>query len=173
MATRPHISLAVKRPFDWQSLLAFLKLRATPGVESVSDSAYGRTIGGGEQLSVKYEGKTESLYVEYSGELSEGRAREIESRVRRIFKPDAATRSIEEFLGRSPVLAELVAQQPGLRVPGGWSMFEVAVRAVLGQQISVPAATTLIGRLVRLAGTAIDDAAWLFPTAEQVLQCDL
>src|SRR5262245_34801956 len=71
------------------------------------------------------------------------------------------------------MLAALVANQPGLRVPGGWSPFEIATRAVLGQQISVPAATTLMGRLVQLAGTTITDTAWLFPTAEQVLRCDL
>jgi DNA-3-methyladenine glycosylase II len=60
-----------------------------------------------------------------------------------------------------------------LRVPGGWSAFEIAVRAILGQQVSVPAATTLMGRLVRLAGTRLNESAWLFPTAKQIARSDL
>jgi DNA-3-methyladenine glycosylase II len=60
-----------------------------------------------------------------------------------------------------------------LRVPGGWSAFEIAVRAILGQQISVPAATTLMGRLVQIAGTRLSETDWLFPTPEQILNSGL
>src|SRR5262249_14158349 len=98
---------------------------------------------------------------------------EIAACVQQIFKADVDTSPIEEFLGRSARIATLIKQQPGLRVPGGWSAFEVATRAVLGQQISVAAATTHMGRLVRLAGTKLSENAWLFPTAKLVLNADL
>src|SRR5262249_39408444 len=79
----------------------------------------------------------------------------------------------EAFLGRDRRLSVWVARQPGLRVPGGWCAFEIAMRAILGQQVSVAAGTTLMGRLVRLAGTRLEDERWLFPTPGQVLQADL
>src|SRR5262249_51861165 len=93
--------------------------------------------------------------------------------VRRTFQPDVKTRPIEAFLGRDRRLSTLMVRQPGLRVPGGWCAFEIAMRAILGQQVSVAAGTTLMGRLVRLAGTQLEDKAWLFPTPGQVLQADL
>src|SRR5207237_5480120 len=97
----------------------------------------------------------------------------VENRMKQIFKTDVSTLPIETFLGRDKWLARFVARQPGLRVPGGWSAFEVAVRAILGQQVSVPAATTLMGRLVRLAGTRLSEIDWLFPTPQQVLKSGL
>ena len=90
-----------------------------------------------------------------------------------MFKPDVNTAPIEAFLCRDPWLAGFVKRQAGLRVPGGWSALEIAMRAILGQQVSVPAATTLMGRLVRAAGTRLDESSWLFPTAEQIAQSNL
>lgn len=176
MASEHYLSLPVKNPFDWDALLAFLRARATPGVETVTDSAYLRSVGSAgnsETIRVTYEPQTSSLRVAVPSDLNEAGQCEIAECVRQIFKADADTTPIEEFLGRSARIAKFVRQQPGLRVPGGWSAFEVATRAVLGQQISVPAATTLMGRLVRLAGTQVNENAWLFPTASQVLQADL
>ena len=97
----------------------------------------------------------------------------VESRAKQIFKPDVNTVPIEAFLCRDPWLGGFVKQQAGLRVPGGWSALEIAMRAILGQQVSVPAATTLMGRLVRAAGTRLDESSWLFPTAEQIAQSNL
>ena len=171
-----YFSLPIRQPFDWEALLAFLRARATPGVETVTDSAYLRTIdcdGVSQIISVTYDRQSASLRCDCSTGLSKTHAGAVEACVGQIFKPDVNTDPIEEFLGRSRRLAALVRQQPGLRVPGGWSAFEVATRAVLGQQISVPAATTLMGRLVRLAGTRLSERAWLFPTASQVLKSDL
>lgn len=176
MASSSSFTLPVQTPFDWGSLLAFLRVRATPGVETVTDSAYQRTIGAGDQpqaLSVTYDHENACLRVDCSTQANVASSMAIEARVRQIFKADVNTSPIEKFLGRSPRLTAIVRQQPGLRVPGGWSSFEVAVRAVLGQQISVPAATTFMGRLVRLAGTQQSETAWLFPTAAQVVACDL
>ncbi|HKV92642.1 MAG TPA: AlkA N-terminal domain-containing protein [Candidatus Angelobacter sp.] len=176
MASSSSFTLPVQKPFDWGSLLAFLRVRATPGVETVTDSAYQRTIGGQDQpqtLSVTYEQENACLRVNYSAEGSRVSLSTIEARVQQIFKAAVNTSPIEKFLGRSSRLAAIVRQQPGLRVPGGWSSFEIAIRAVLGQQISVPAATMFMGRLVRLAGTQQSETAWLFPSAAQVLKCDL
>ena len=167
-------ALPVLQPFDWESLLAFLRKRATPGVEMVTDSAYTRTITAGpaaQTLSVTYDSTTAALQVVHSGEG--GTRSLIESRAKQIFKPDVSTLPIETFLRRDPELRSFVQQQPGLRVPGGWSALEIAMRAVLGQQVSVPAATTLMGRLVRAAGTRLNESSWLFPRAEQIAQADL
>lgn len=163
----------VEQPFDWESLLAFLRLRATPGVETVSDSAYTRTItdGAALTLSVTYDSATSSLQVVCSGMASTRNL--VEGRTRQMFKPDLRTASIEAFLGRDRWLGGFVKRQAGLRVPGGWSALEIAMRAILGQQVSVPAATTLMGRLVRAAGTRLNESLWLFPTAEQIAQANL
>lgn len=174
MASPHTFALPVQMPFDWESLLRFMRLRATPGVEQVTDSVYTRTITDGtapQTLSVAYDPVGARLQIAYSGNSASRSL--VEGRAKQIFKTDVSTLPIETFLRRDKWLAGFVARQPGLRVPGGWSAFEIAVRAVLGQQISVPAATTLMGRLVRMAGTRLTETDWLFPTPQQVLQSDL
>lgn len=174
MPAQYSFTLPVQAPFDWRSLLAFLQRRATPGVEIVSDSAYTRTLGEGSALhkvSVTHDRARSTLQIWGTGVAEAGG--DVERRVQQLFRPDVNTASIETFLGRDRRLKQFVAQHPGLRVPGGWSALEVAARAVLGQQISVPAATTLMGRLVRLAGTKVDEHDWLFPSAQQVVVADL
>ena len=171
---QPKFALRVQQPFDWESLLAFLRLRATPGVEIVTDSAYTRTIGEGPEpqtFSVTYDTARRALQIAYFGDASAQSL--VESRAKQIFKPDVNIAPIEAFLGRDPWLAGFVKRQAGLRVPGGWSALEISMRAILGQQVSVPAATTLMGRLVRAAGTRLNEAVWLFPTAEQIAQSNL
>lgn len=174
MASLHKFALRVERPFDWQSLLAFLQLRATPGVEIVTDSAYTRTIseaGAAQTFSVTYDPDARALQIAYSGETSTRKL--VEARAKQIFKPEANTVPIEAFLARDPWLGGFVKRQAGLRVPGGWSALEISMRAILGQQVSVPAATTLMGRLVRAAGTRLSETQWLFPSAEQIAQADL
>ncbi|HEU4414524.1 MAG TPA: AlkA N-terminal domain-containing protein [Candidatus Angelobacter sp.] len=174
MASKHSFAVPVHQPFDWESLLAFLRLRATPGVESVTESAYIRTACSRSRLqavSVRYHQEKSLLHVDYTGDSAD--QAELEQRVRHLFKPEVNTSAIEEFLSRDPWLRGFVRQRPGLRVPGGWCGFEVAIRAVLGQQISVAAATTLMGRLVRLAGSKAGEGEWLFPTPMQVCSADL
>lgn len=169
-----RFALPVCMPFDWESLLAFLRLRATPGVEAVTDSAYTRTITNGsapQTMAVTYDRAVASLRIAYPGNASAYST--VEARTKQLFKADVSTRPIEAFLGRDDWLIGFVVRQPGLRVPGGWCSFEVAARAILGQQVSVPAATTLMGRLVRAAGTRLNETAWLFPTPVQVVQSNL
>jgi len=173
MSSMHSSRLPVEQPFDWESLLAFLRLRATPGVEIVTDSAYTRTISDAEAqtLSVTYDPATSSLQVVCPGTASTQNL--VEGRAKLMFKPDLRTVPIEAFLCRDAWLKGFVKRQAGLRVPGGWSALEIAMRAILGQQVSVPAATTLMGRLVRAAGTRLNDSQWLFPTAEQIAQANL
>jgi 3-methyladenine DNA glycosylase/8-oxoguanine DNA glycosylase len=124
-----------------------------------------------QRFFVTYDSATSALQVAYSGETS---ARSlVESRAKQIFKPDVNTMPIEAFLSRDLWLGGLVKKQSGLRVPGGWSALEIAMRAILGQQVSVPAATTLMGRLVRAAGIQLNESSWLFPTAAQIAQSNL
>jgi 3-methyladenine DNA glycosylase/8-oxoguanine DNA glycosylase len=120
---------------------------------------------------VTYDSATVTLQVGYSGKATTRSL--VEDRARQIFKPDVNTVPIEAFLSRDPWLGAFVQRQAGLRVPGGWSALEIAMRAILGQQVSVPAATTLMGRLVRAAGTRLNESSWLFPTAEQIAQSNL
>lgn len=166
--------LPVQMPFDWKSLLAFLRLRATPGVETVTDSAYARTLGresAVQKVSVTHDAAGATLRIEFTGNGDEGSG--VAERARQMVKTDVNTGAIESFLCRDRWLKTYVARQPGLRVPGGWCAFEVTMRAILGQQVSVPAATTLMGRLVRMAGTRVSENDWLFPSPEQVLAADL
>jgi DNA-3-methyladenine glycosylase II len=174
MPSTHTFALTVQQPFDWESLLAFLRLRATPGVETVTGLAYARTITDGvapQSLSVTYDPERASLQVAFSGDA--GARNIVAGRAKQIFKSDVSTAPIEAFLSRDAWLAAFVAQHPGLRVPGGWSAFEIAIRAILGQQVSVPAATTLMGRLVKLAGTRLTESDWIFPTPEQVFQASI
>jgi 3-methyladenine DNA glycosylase/8-oxoguanine DNA glycosylase len=174
MPPASSFALPVRMPFDWQSLLAFLRARATPGVETVTGLAYIRLCRAGAEvrkISVTYDPLSAALQVNCSGAAQEEDG--IQARVRQLFQADADTGAVEAFLRRDKWLAGYVARQPGLRVPGGWCGFEVAARAVLGQQISVPAATTLMGRLVGAAGTRVAESEWLFPSPAQVLAADL
>src|SRR5438445_281284 len=104
-------------------------------------------------------------------------AARIAERARRRFDLDADPVLIANHLARSPKLRPLVARRPGLRVPGAWDAFELAVRAVLGQQVTVRGATTLAGRLVRAFGTPLDQAGdgltHLFPRPEALADTDL
>jgi AraC family transcriptional regulator of adaptative response / DNA-3-methyladenine glycosylase II len=104
----------------------------------------------------------------------------ILARVRRVFDVGADIDAINAHLSQDPGLAALVARRPGLRAPGGWDGFELALRAVLGQQVTLEAARRLVGRLVALCGEALPEAAGrpgalthLFPTPAAVAAADL
>jgi 3-methyladenine DNA glycosylase/8-oxoguanine DNA glycosylase len=99
----------------------------------------------------------------------------IVTRVRRVFDVGANIETIDAHLSRDPLLAPLVARRPGLRAPGGWDGFELAVRAILGQQISVAAARRLAGELVAVHGEAVSKGgvsharlSHVFPSAERL-----
>ena len=151
-----HLTLPYKPPYDWDGLIGFLAMRAITGVETVTPAGYARTIAiGSDQglLTVRpAAGNTLSVGLCFPSLVA---LPAIISRVRRVFDLAADPLLIAEHLARDPVLAPLVARRPGLRVPGAWDGFELAVRAILGQQITVAAATALAGRLAREHGTPL------------------
>ena len=151
------IRLPYRPPLDWSALHGFLALRATPGVELVDERGYRRTLRAGDTagtLSVSPDPSGHSLRLELRISAL-GDLQAVVARVRRVFDLDADPLSIGRQLARSPELAARVRARPGLRVPGAWDGFELAVRAVLGQQVSVRGATTLAGRLVGRFGEAL------------------
>lgn len=142
-------------PLCWSALLAFLAARAIPGVEQVDDAGYRRTVALGDRvgwLAVRSLAPRPAVELTLSASLVP-RLAAVVARVRALFDLDAHPAAIEDALRTSPILRGPVAARPGLRVPGGFDGFELAVRSVLGQQVSVAAATTLAGRLVAALGT--------------------
>ena len=179
--SRLALRLAYKPPHDWQSALSFLRARAIPGVERVGSHEYRRTItlGGVQGIIDVRPAAFGAAFLElrvpsaFSPHLHT-----VAVRIGRVFDLGADPDAIDEHLARSPLLAPLVARRPGLRVPGAWDGFELAVRAVLGQQITVAGATTLSGRLVSAFGEALSGVpapglTHLFPTPAALATADV
>lgn len=151
------LRLRYRPPYDWNNMLAFLKARAIPGVEFVEGGDYLRTIeidGAMGSIRVRHLAEQQSLEITILFPRIKALPT-IVARVRRLFDLAADISTIDKHLSADPALARLVKQRPGLRTPGGWDGFEIAVRAVLGQQISVVAARQLAGRLVQLHGRVV------------------
>ncbi len=164
-----RLRLEYRPPYDWDGILAFLAGRAVPGVESVEGGTYRRSVAlGGRRGWFAVSPDRGALACEVS--LSLGPVLlPLVARVRALFDLDAQPAAIAEVLGRVPRFAPLVRRVPGLRVPGTVSGFELAVRAILGQQVSVAGARTLAGKLAAKWGeplvTPFADVNRLFPTA--------
>lgn len=170
VATLPFIP-----PYSWDSMLGYLQTRAIPGVEAVSQTAYRRSVrvgGGAAILDVRLDAGGECLTVSCSRPCVAHMGR-----LRRQFDLDADPAVIDDHLAADPLLAPLVARRPGLRLPGAWDPFELAVRAMVGQQISVAGASTITGRIARRFGTPLEngdgDLRYLFPTAAQLAETDM
>ncbi len=174
------LRLPYRPPLAWGAMIEFLRARATPGVEAVDHNTYRRTVEVGGRagvLELMPAAGEHYLTLRLNIESHEGLIQVVE-RARRIFDLGADPLAIDERLAASPVLTRAVAATPGLRVPGVWDSFELAVRAILGQQITVQGATTLSGRLVRRFGTPVslgDDPALthLFPSPAVLAHADL
>jgi AraC family transcriptional regulator of adaptative response / DNA-3-methyladenine glycosylase II len=151
------IRLAYRPPYDWDSLLAFLAARAIPGVETVVNSEYRRTIeiGGTAGVMRVRPSKQNELSLSLPNRFTRSLALTVD-RVRRMFDLSADPRFIVRQFGKDPLLAPLLRRWPGIRVPGAWDGFEVAMRAVVGQQISVAGARTILGRIAARYGTRIE-----------------
>jgi len=164
-----RLRLSYRPPFDWDSVLAHLAARAIPGVETVRDGAYARTIvhdGTPGVLRLSHEDGARTVVLEVSADAGRA-APALAARARRLLDLDADPERIGAHLARDRRLARLIAKHGIPRLPGAWDPFELAVRAVLGQQVSVKAATTLAGRIVARHGERIDtseaDLTHLFP----------
>lgn len=144
------LTLPFRPPYNWALLMRFLALRAIPGVEQVTPEFYRRTLPSG-QIEVRPAPGANHLVARL--ELSEVRELgSIVERLRRLFDTDAPIAEIEAHLTTDPRLATIVKAQSGLRVPGAWDRFELVVRAILGQQVTVKGASTLAGRIVAKYG---------------------
>lgn len=177
---RCKLTLAYRPPFDWQGMLGFFQARAIPGVECVENGVYHRTIRINEttgMISVTHADKENALLLAIALSTSRDLMPLVE-RVRRMFDLDANMMEIHKVLAADPILKKVVRKQPGLRLPGVWDPFEVAVRAVVGQQISVKGARTVIGRIAAKAGPQFESAdqpglTHFFPTARELSTAEL
>jgi AraC family transcriptional regulator of adaptative response / DNA-3-methyladenine glycosylase II len=154
-----EIRLAYRRPADLDGVLSFLAARAVPGIEEVDGRTYRRSVGlaGGPAV---IEMTPHDGWVHTVLRLADPRdLTAAVSRCRRIFDLDADPIAVDDALGADPVLSPLVASAPGRRVPGVADAEELAVRAVLGQQVSVASARAVAGRLVSAYGTPLDSPA--------------
>jgi AraC family transcriptional regulator of adaptative response / DNA-3-methyladenine glycosylase II len=165
-------------PYDWPAMLGFLRQRAIAGVEVVTDERYARTV--------ELDGVTGTVVVQPTGKAAlRATVRfpklsalpTIIARLRRVFDLAADPVAIAAHLAKDPALAPLVKARPGLRVPGAWDGFELAVRAVLGQQITVSAAVRLASRLVDAHGGRLaepdGDLMRVFPRPKAMATADL
>ena len=166
-------------PYDFPALLAFLEARAIDGVETVADGIYRRSVAvAGEAgiVAVRHAPERDGLLVSVRFPNLKALPSLVD-RVRRVFDVGADIETIGAHLARDPLLARLVAQRPGLRAPGAFDGFELALRAILGQQVSVAAARRLASRLVAICGTALPEPegaiTHAFPTPAQVAAADL
>jgi DNA-3-methyladenine glycosylase II len=165
-------------PYDWPAMLGFLSARAIAGMEVVVDGIYSRSIalnGVNGTLSIK-PGAADALELTLDFPDS-AVAPEIVARLRRMFDLDADLAPIHRQLAVDPLMARLIAERPGLRVPGAWDGLELAIRAVLGQQISVGAAIKLAGKLVARYGEPLGSSrpglTHVFPQASVLAAADL
>lgn len=171
------ILLPYRPPYDWPAMLAFLRARAIPGVEVVARDGYTRTIevaGAHGTVAVRPAAGNSLRATIRFPQLSA--LPTIVARLRRVFDLIADPEVIGAHLSEDPRLAPLVAARPGLRVAGAWDGFELAVRALLGQQITVAGAATLAGRLVAAYGKPLpagEGLSHVFPGAERLADADL
>lgn len=154
-----RLALSYRPPIDWGGLMGFLGPRATPGVETVRDGCYARTVRIGSHTGVIrawHDATTRpnpSVQLEVSASLLPV-LMPLCARIRHLFDLDAEPSAIENHL-RATQFHALDRRHNGLRVPGAFDGFELALRAILGQQVTVKGATTLSGRLARVFGEPV------------------
>ena len=175
----PILRMEFSPPLAWEPMLDYLSARAIRGVEHVSGGVYRRTIevdgdpgmleiwpGGGGHLLLRAHLTNQACLTQ------------TVHRARHIFNLDADVRSAGQHLARDPVLAPLIARRPGLRVPGAWDPYELGVRAIIGQQVTVAGASTITARIVdrygrRVTGLSSSGLTHLFPRPETLADAAL
>ncbi len=165
--------LAYRPPLNWAAMLSFLDSRSTCGIEAVVGNRYFRTVSAGEingWIAVEHKQDKTSLRVEVSASLA-SQLRKVLTGVKYMFDLSAHPIEIEKHLG------EITALHSGMRVPGAFNGFELAVRAILGQQVSVRAATTFAGRFAKTFGSSIEtpfpELTHVYPKADIIAETDI
>ena len=173
-----RLRLPFVQPLDRRAALDHLVPRVTPGVEAVVGSVYRRTLevcGNPGVIEVELGGTDPHLELTAHLPTFDSIIDDV-ARIRSMFGLDDNVRSAESHLLADPLLGDVVRRQRGLRVIGGWDRFEVAVRVVIGQQISVAGATTITARIVEGHGRRLPGSALgldrLFPTPEALVSLD-
>ncbi|WP_367875383.1 AlkA N-terminal domain-containing protein [Luteolibacter sp. Populi] len=152
------LQLSYRPPYDWKGTLNFLRLRTIRDVEFVTADSYARTVRLGKQrgwIRVTHAPQKHALMVEFSHSLVPVLPALL-GRLRHLFDLTARPDLIAAHLMKDPLLREIVASNPGMRVPGAFDGFETAIRAILGQQITVKAATTISCRFADAFGEEIE-----------------
>ncbi|MGA8635507.1 MAG: AlkA N-terminal domain-containing protein [Candidatus Dormiibacterota bacterium] len=173
------LRLTFAGPLDWEAMLGYLSARAISGVEHVEAGVYRRTVtvdGDPGAIEVAMGGPDHLRLIAHLPHW--GGLVHVVHQARRIFNLDFEIDRANDLLGRDPLLGGRIASLPGLRVPGTWDPFEVGVRAIIGQQVTVAGAGTIIGRLVARHGMPVAGLGQLglthtFPSAEELADADL
>jgi AraC family transcriptional regulator of adaptative response / DNA-3-methyladenine glycosylase II len=173
-STSSTLQLSYRPPYDWEGVLAFLAARSLKGIEWVTAESYARTVRLGDAkgwIRVKQSRKKHALMLAFTHTLTPALPALL-SRVRALFDLNARPDMISKHLARDERLARAVKRNPGMRVPGAFNGFELGLRAILGQQITVKAATTIACRFVEAFGeqivTPFAELNRLTPAAERV-----
>lgn len=151
--------LPYRPPYDWEAMLDFLRRRAISGMEQVSEGAYRRTLRLGADCGVVTVSHAPARHA-LQARIGFSRFQAlplIMDRLRCLFDLKADPHTINTVLLQDPLLASSVTARPGLRIAGAWDAFEVAVRAILGQQVTVAAGVALVSRLVERLGTPVSE----------------
>jgi AraC family transcriptional regulator of adaptative response / DNA-3-methyladenine glycosylase II len=174
-----RLSLPYKPPYDWEAMLDFLSLRAIPRVERVAEGRYERSLSiGGVVGVVRVEPASKHRIAVTMRFPKISALPAVIARVRRVFDLAADPVAIGVHLAKDHDLAPMVARRPGLRAPGAWDGFELAIRAILGQQITVVAARGLAAKLVAAYGEplpqtlASEGVSHVFPTPQRLIGAD-
>lgn len=161
-------------------MLQFFDSRSSAGVESVDAESYCRVIewsGHSGTMEVRLHSSSKWLVATLNGPVSR-HAEELIAPMNRMFDLEMDPKEMHRCFSADPWLAPLIVSSPGLRVPGAWSAFELLIRTIVGQQVSVKAASTVVSRIVQRAGKRIDGhqheaTAWRFPTPADLAAADL
>jgi AraC family transcriptional regulator of adaptative response / DNA-3-methyladenine glycosylase II len=168
-------------PYDWDAIIGFLADRAIAGIERIDGKArYWRTIaldGAQGIVSVEPDDRRSGLRMQICFPRVQSIAAVV-GRIRRVFDLSADPLAIGEHLSTDPLLAPMILRRRGLRVPGAWDGFELAIRAMLGQQITVTAARKLAGKLVAMFGdplqaSAVNGLTHTFPPPSRIASSDM
>lgn len=174
------LRLPYREPYHFPSIFQFLEQRAIPGVESVVGGEWRRVVSIGESTGVvAVRDFAEKRYLEARVAIDDlSKLAAAKARISRIFDVDADAAKIDQQLSTHAFLTEDIRSRPGVRIPGVWDGFEICIRAILGQQISVVAARTLAGRIAAKFGKQIEDLpggdglTCAFPTPEELSGAD-
>jgi AraC family transcriptional regulator, regulatory protein of adaptative response / DNA-3-methyladenine glycosylase II len=169
------LHFSYRPPYDWNGLLQFFDQRGLSGVEEVTGVSYHRTIsmdGHNGFIKISNDSVNNRIIARISN-MPIIYLRAISQRIKRMFDVDADPDAIAHDLSHDPALAPLIKANPGLRLPGAWDGFEIGVRAIIGQQISVKGARTIATRLVQRLGEKLADDRFLFPTPGVIANGDL